>query len=152
MRFLNVLSILFFVVGLAATYWFFIRPLLRARPQFADFYARTDSFWSALGMKLKTIRTKLAAVSLMAASALVEMHDFLLPAVTGIDWEPITSKVPAYVWPIASLAAAALFRWLYSLTAQRQSAVVEAVAAGATPAEAAIIAETAPAAAEIEEK
>ena len=139
------LSLLFFLIGTALAYFLMIRPLLKARPQFSDFYARSDSFWAAMRMKLNTIKTKLAAMLLMAASALIELHDFILPAATGIDWTPITAQVPAAVWPFASLAIAALFYWLRKLTAQTQEVEVSAVAAGATPAQAAVIAEKEPA-------
>lgn len=139
------LSFLFFVLGAVLAYWFMIRPLLKARPQFLDFYARSDSFWASVRMKLNTIKTKLAAMLLMAASALIELHDFILPAATGIDWAPITANVPAAVWPFLSLSIAGLFYWLRKVTAKTQEIEVAAVAAGASPAQAAVIAEKEPA-------
>lgn len=36
------------VPGLVVTYWFFLRPFLRALPQLKDFYARADGFWATV--------------------------------------------------------------------------------------------------------
>src|SRR3954462_11246783 len=104
---LSILSIGFFVVGLALAYAFVLRPLLHSQPTLADYYSRADSFWAALGAKLSGVRTKLAAGLLMLASFLVTMHDFLLPFATGIDWTPITQLLPAWAWPVLSLALGA---------------------------------------------
>lgn len=136
---LTLFSVLFFALGLALTYWLFIRPLLRQRPAFAEFYARSDSFWLAAWAKFSTIKTKVAAIALGAGSVLIELHDFLLPATTGIDWTPVTEKVPAAAWPFVAFATAALFYWLRKVTARQQDQVVAAVAAGVPPAEAAVM-------------
>lgn len=133
------LSFIFFLVGFMLAYWFWVRPMLRERPQFKDFYDRTDSFWLSVKLKFTTLRTKLAAGMLMVASTLVELHDFVLPAATGIDWTPITSTVPPVVWPVVSFGAAALFFWLRNLTAKRQEQVVQAVAGGMAPEQAAVM-------------
>jgi hypothetical protein len=136
---LGFLSFAFFVVGFALAYWFWIRPMLRARPQFADFYERTDSVWAAAKLKFDTIKTRLSAIVLMVSSALVSLHDFVMPVVTGIDWTPVTANTPPWVWPIASFAVGALFLWLRNITAKRQDEVVQMVAAGASPAQAAVM-------------
>lgn len=137
---LGFLSLLFFIVGFALAYWFWIRPLLAGRPSVSDFYNRSESWWRAIGMKLTTIRTKLTAIMLMIASALVSLHDFVMPVITGIDWTPVTSQVPGWVWPIVSFGAAALFLWLRNLTARTENIAMTAVAAGATVAQAKVAA------------
>lgn len=137
------LSLLFFVVGIIAAYWFWLRPLFRSRPLFSTFYARADSFWAAVGMKINSLKTKLAAALAMIASVLLGLHDFIIPLTTGIDWTPVTSLVPAWVWPFVSFGFAALIWWFRSLTAQTQDIQIAAVAAGATPAEAVVVAEQA---------
>lgn len=131
----TVLSITFFVVGLGLTY-FLIRPLLKARPSFKDFYAYTDSKTEAVRLKLRTIKTKITAILLMWASVLVGMHDFVLPIATGIDWTPITKDVPAAVWPIASFAMSALFYYLRTLTEKTQAQVEEGMEEGKSVTEA----------------
>ncbi len=133
---LNFLSLIFFITGFALAYWFWIRPLLAGRPSVADFYNRTESWWRAIGLKLTTIKTKLSAILLMTASGLVSLHDFLIPVITGIDWTAVTSKVPAWVWPLVSFAVGALFLWLRTLTGRTQDRALDAIAAGATVAEA----------------
>jgi hypothetical protein len=133
---LTIFSYSFFAVGLLFSYWVWIHPLLRARPAFADFYARTDSIWAAFWLKINSIKTKLSAVLLMIASGLVSLHDFVAPIMLGIDWSPITSDVPSWVWPIGSFALGALFLWLRNLTAKTQEKEIDAIVAGATPAEA----------------
>lgn len=136
---LTFLSAGFFVLGFALAYFIWIKPLLRARPAFADFYARSDSFWKAAWAKFSTLKTKLAAIFLAVASALIELHDFLLPAVTGVDWTPVTTAVPPVVWPFVSFGIAALFYWLRTVTAKTQEQVVAAVERGMAPAEAAMM-------------
>jgi hypothetical protein len=134
------LSLAFFLVGFALAYWLWLRPLLKSRPQFKDFYAATDSFWAALWGKFNTIKTKASAAFVMIASTLVGLHDFLLPIITGIDWTPVTANVPAWVWPIASFGIGALFLWLRHVTERTQDVQLTAVAAGATPEEAKVVA------------
>lgn len=138
------LSVGFFVVGIGLAYWFCVRPLLKGRPAFAEFYARTDSFFEAAWLKLLTVKTKLSAILLLVASALVELHDFLLPIATGIDWSPITGAVPGWVWPLVSFGIGALFLWLRNITAATQEKELVAVAAGATIEQAKIEVGTAP--------
>lgn len=138
------LSVLFFVVGIPLAYWVAVRPLLKGRPAFAEFYARTDSFFEAAWLKLLTVKTKLSAVLLMAASGLIALHDFAIPLATGIDWSPITGAVPGWVWPIAAFAESALFYWLRNITAATQEKELVAVAAGATIEQAKIEVGTAP--------
>ena len=42
-----------------AVYWFWIRPILKSRPAFAEFYAREESVFTAVREKLKGIKQKL---------------------------------------------------------------------------------------------
>ncbi len=139
----NFLSFLFFIIGFVLAYRLWLAPLLRTRPSFAEFYRITDSFWHAVWLKVAFLKTKLAAAFLMIASALVTLHDFLWPHILtisqGIDWVPVTEKVPGWVWPIASFAIGGLFYWLRHITAKEQEQVVSAVAAGATPEQAVML-------------
>ena len=140
---MKMLSVLFFGVGIILAYWFWIRPLLKDRPRFAEFYQRTDSFWTSVWMKLSTIKTRLASISLMIASALVSLHDVLIPLVTGIDWSPITATVPAWTWPVVSFGVGALFLWLRRVTAEAQEQKIVAIESGVITAEQAIKADDA---------
>jgi hypothetical protein len=51
----------------------------------------------------------------MAASAVVYLHDFLLPVATGIDWQPILSMLPDWAWPLILFGAFALIKWFRAL-------------------------------------
>ena len=70
---------------IVAVYWFWIRPILKSRPAFADFYAREASVFVAVREKLKGIKQKLSSVIVIAASAAVSGYDFLSPIVSGVD-------------------------------------------------------------------
>lgn len=120
------LSFVFFLVGFILAYFIWVRPLLQARPLFAEFYERENSFWLAIGGKLKSLKTRLASTFLMVSSSLVGLHDFLLPMIPGIDWDPITSKLPTWVWPIVFLSIGAGFRYLRNLTMDAQKVDVQA--------------------------
>ncbi len=113
------LQFIFFIAALVATYFFWIRPILKSRPAFAQFYAREESYWQAVRQRFAGIKGKLAAAFGMAASAVVYLHDFLLPVATGIDWQPILSILPDWTWPLILFGAFALIKWFRSLTDQR---------------------------------
>lgn len=132
---LNLFSIAFFVVALWLTYLFLLRPILRSRPELKEFYGYTDSFWTAAWGKFAFIKSKLLAMLMMALSGIISLHDFLLPASVGIDWTPLTSKVPDWSWPIISFVVAALFYWFHQLKEREQAMVTTAVAAGTPVAE-----------------
>jgi hypothetical protein len=113
------LQFAFFVAALGAAYLFWIRPILRSRPAFADFYATADGFWAALRERFAGIKGKLAAAIGMAASAAVYLHDFLVPVATGVDWQPILSMLPDWAWPLILFGAFALIKWFRALTDRR---------------------------------
>lgn len=130
------IAILVIVVG----YWIGIRPLLRSRPAFAEFYDATDSFWAALFAKLRTIRTKLTTVLGVIASALVYVDSSIVPLLTssGIDWTPLTQHVPQWAWPLLSAGWLLLIFYFKSLGDTNNDKVVTAVEAGASVSEAKI--------------
>ena len=113
---LTLLSVLFFLAGLVSAYIGVVRPILRQRGYFADFYARSDLFWRAAADYVRGLRTRLAANLLMLASGLVTLHDFILPATAGIDWTPVYSLLPPWGWTAVFFLVAALFRWLRKVT------------------------------------
>ena len=113
------LQFAFFAAALVAAYFFWIRPILRSRPAFADFYATTESFWAALRQRFAGIKGKLAAAVGMAASVVVYLNDFLLPVATGIDWQPILSMLPDWVWPLILFGVFALIKWFRAFTDRR---------------------------------
>ena len=113
------LQFTFFAAAVVAAYFFWIRPILRSRPAFADFYATAESFWAALRERFAGIKGKLAAAVGMAASAVVYLNDFLVPVATGIDWQPILTMLPDWAWPLILFGLFALIKWFRALTDRR---------------------------------
>ena len=146
------LSVMFFVIGFAFCYSLWLRPLLRSRPSLKDFYARSDSIWKTIWLKVAFLKTKLLAGFLMMASGLIGAYDFIMPhlltisTTAGIDWEPLTSKVPSYAWPIVSFCMAGLFYWLRNVTAKEHEQVIAQVQEGGPVAQAMMLVATEPAA------
>jgi hypothetical protein len=117
---LLIAQVAFFTVAILAAYVFWLRPVLRSRPELRDFYAQTDSFWAALRLRFAGIKTLLMAALGMAVSAIVALHDFLVPLATGVDWTPVRDLLPAWSWPIILFAMFALISWFRQLTDRRQ--------------------------------
>src|SRR6201989_2726580 len=89
---------------LVAVYWFWIRPILKSRPAFADFYAREESVFAAIREKLQGIKQKLSSVVVIAASAAVSAYDFITPIVGGVDVSSIAAQVPSWAWPLVLIS------------------------------------------------
>lgn len=127
------------LTGMAvASFWFIVMPMLRQRPAFAELHLATDSFWSALWMKIESIKTKMLASLLMIATGLLAVHDVLIPAAAGLDWTPLSSKVPPIVWLFLTFTFNALFFWLRKQTETDSALKLVAVEAGVVTATQAI--------------
>ncbi len=117
---LLIAQVVFFTVAIIAAYVCWLRPILHSRPELRNFYAQTDSFWAALCLRFAGIKTLLMAALGMAASAIVALHDFLLPLATGVDWTPVRDLLPSWTWPIILFAMFALISWFRRMTDRRQ--------------------------------
>ena len=104
---------------IVAVYWFWIRPILKSRPAFQEFYEREDSLFVALCEKLKGIKQKLSSVIVIAASVAVSGYDFFVPIVSGVDVSSIASRVPSWAWPLVLIGTTALFQFLRNLADKR---------------------------------
>ena len=51
---------LFFVIALLGAYVYWVRPVLRSRPELRSFYAQTDSWRAAIRLRFAGIKGKLA--------------------------------------------------------------------------------------------
>jgi hypothetical protein len=116
--FLWVLSTFFIMLGLFLMYWIIIRPVLMSYHFFDDFHRREQGLMDAL----KGFRTRIAAWFVVLASALVGAYDLVVPMAMGIDWAPITEKIPPIAWPFITLGIGLLFRWLRWLTTGPEAA------------------------------
>jgi membrane protein implicated in regulation of membrane protease activity len=116
---LIIAQIVFFVVVIVLAYLYWIRPVLRSRPELKDVYDRSDGLLSALRLRFAGIKTLLTAALGMAASAIVALHDFLLPLATGVDWTPVRDLLPAWTWPFILFAMFALISLFRQMTDRR---------------------------------
>jgi hypothetical protein len=105
-----------------AVYWFWIRPILKLRPELRELYQQEESFFIALREKLKGIKQKLSSVLVIAASAVVSGYDFFAPIVSGVDVSSLTAHVPSWAWPLVLISLTALFQFLRNLADKRHHA------------------------------
>lgn len=113
------LRALLIIVPLASVYWFWLRPLLKQRPGLRELYAQEADIFRALRFKLAGLKQKLTGALLIAAAAAVECHDQLAPLVAGVDFTPITSRVPAEAWPVVVAGSVLLLNWFRKLADKR---------------------------------
>lgn len=132
----NAWAAIVFIFSSVGVFFVWLRGLLRKRPSIAEFRARGNSLLRAIWAKLAFIKTKLLAGGLMIATAAVAAYDFLAPIALGIDWTPITGKLPSWAWPIISFVVLSLFYWLRTITARETNEMVALVEVGNTPKEA----------------
>ena len=98
----------------------FVRPVLRSRAGFRDFYAQP--LWSdALRLRFAGIKGKLATAISMAITAIIALHDFILGNALGIDWTPVRDLLPAWAWPFILLADFWLISRFRQMTDRRQA-------------------------------
>jgi hypothetical protein len=116
------------IATLVAIYWFWVRPILKTRPAFAELYAQEASFLAALREKVKGIKQKLSSVAVIGASAAVSGYDFLAPIVGGVDVTSIAASIPSWAWPIILIAITATFQFLRNLADRRREAELAAPA------------------------
>src|SRR4051794_11184586 len=124
------LMVILITATIVAVYWFWIRPILKSRPAFAEFYAREESVFTAVREKLKGIKQKLSSVIVIAASAAVSGYDFLTPIVSSVDVSSITAQVPSWAWPLVLISITALFQYLRNLADNRHQEELADVATG----------------------
>lgn len=106
------LQIAFAVVPIVAVYWLMIRPALVKNPTFAVIFADEQSIIRALRRKVAGAKQRIAGGAIVAASAIVEMHDFVAPAISSVDLTPLTKMLPDYAWPLISIAGVLLLQYL----------------------------------------
>lgn len=107
------------VVPLAVVYVIWIRPILKARPSLAEFYDQEASYFAALRLKLAGLKQKIAGALIIGAGVAVECHDQIAPMLGGVDFTPITSRVPATVWPFVTIGAVLLLNYFRKLADKR---------------------------------
>jgi hypothetical protein len=118
----------------AIIYCFWIRPILKQTPSLKAFYDAEAGWWAAFSDKFAGIKQKLVGSLIALACLVVEMWDFVAPALGAVDTTPLTSQIPSWAWPLIAIAATALLNYLRSLADKRHAEEVETVATAAVEA------------------
>jgi hypothetical protein len=115
-----ILNIILTVVIFGSGYWFWVRPIIKTKPQFKSFYDDEATFFSALSAKLSGIKQKLAGAFIVIGGIYVEASNYVIPALTGVDTSVITKRIPDWVVPLIPIAAAILLNYFRSLADKRE--------------------------------
>lgn len=112
----------------AIIYWFWIRPILKQTPTLKAFYEAEAGWWAAFSGKFAGIKQKIVGALISLACVIVTLWDFVAPALGAVDTTPLTSYVPAWLWPIISILAIKLLDYFRSLADKRNSETVTVLA------------------------
>lgn len=115
---MNFFTAAFIGSAVFAVYWIFVRPILRAQPSLATFWAQEDSFVAALKLKFAGAKQKLTTIAFLGAGVIVEAHDQLAPLASqaGVDVTQILPQIPAAAWPFITMGALALVQYFRTLS------------------------------------
>lgn len=105
------LSILFFAISLLLFWLIIVRPIYTS-PSWQMARERGATVMESL----KRFRTIAAAKLTALVSMLLPLYDVVQSMAGGIDWTPVTSKIPAVVWPFITLGLGLMFLWLRKIT------------------------------------
>ena len=119
------LMFVFVTATLVAIYWFWVRPILKTRPAFAELYLREDTILAAFREKFAGIKQKLSSAAVIGASAAVTGYDFFAPIVGGVEVTSIAASIPSWAWPLILISTTALFQFLRNLADKRHEAELE---------------------------
>lgn len=110
-------------------YAFWLRPILRTTPGLRDVYDAEAGWLNALNLKFGGLKQKLTTIGLSAISFVVLAHDEIAPLVTqaGVDPSQILPKVPAWAWPLITMAILALVQYFRNVADKAARANAEAL-------------------------
>lgn len=117
------------VFTLTVAYFLGLRPILKQNPAFKHFYESEETGLNAVAAKFSGLKQKLMVLGMTVIGVLLELHDTLAPFVTqaGVDPAQILPKVPAWVWPIATVAVLWLLQYFRNLADKQARANAEAL-------------------------
>jgi hypothetical protein len=107
-------------------YWFWIRKILAQTPQLASLIKEDDSFLAVLKVKFAGIKQKIAGAVITLAGIVVMMYDSVLPALTGVNITPLTSRIPEWAYPLIVIGVTWLLNWFRHLSEKRENEDVKA--------------------------
>jgi hypothetical protein len=115
-----ILNIILLAIIVGAGYYFWLRPILKTRPEFSTIFAYERSKWGAISVKLAGIKQKLAGAIIVLAGIYVEAANYVVPALTGVDTSVITHRLPDWTVPLIPIAATILLNYFRSLADKRE--------------------------------
>lgn len=123
------LLVILIILTAVATYAFWIRPVLKKRPDFAQYYAQEDNFWAAARLKLSGMKQWLTTVLTIAAGFVVTAYDAIISLAqqVGFQWgnvQTITSKVPQWAWPIIGMVLIGMVQWFREINNRKVSTLL----------------------------
>lgn len=98
------------VFTLGVGYFVGLRPILKQTPAFKDLYDAEAGFLSAFNAKFGGLKQKITTLLLSVAGVLVVAHDSVTALLTQLGMDPaslgtqILPDVPAWVWPVGTIA------------------------------------------------
>lgn len=129
---MNFLFNLMMLVTIVTVYVFWVRPILKKTPSFANFFAQEGNVVAAVRAKFDGIKQRLLHAFVGMAGIVVVVHDRLAPEITGIDVTPITTTLSHYVpdwgWPLVAIGFVSLMDWFRSLADKGMQEKIDAIA------------------------
>lgn len=114
---LNILLGLLIFATLAATYVFYVRPLLKATPSLGYLYQDEERFWRAVKVKFDGLKQRVLTAAISAACFIVMAYDTIAPyvATAGVDVSKIAPMIPPDAWPLIGLGSVLLLGYFRKL-------------------------------------
>lgn len=91
-------------VILGCGYFFWVRPILMARPELKSFYEDEARV-------VAVVRKKIAAAVIVVGGVYVELANYIMPAITGVDTSVYTKNLPDWIVPLIPIAAVSLLNY-----------------------------------------
>ena len=118
------------LITLALIYVFIVRPILKKQPGMSVAFAAEASFGQKIQAKITGWKTYIAAWLTTIAGIVIGLYDQILPLAAGMDWTPITSKLPGWALPVGMVGLGLVFAWLRKVTDNPPLLVVQKDDAG----------------------
>lgn len=113
------INVVLLAIIFGAGYWFWLRPILKTTPFLEHFFVREDTFLQALSGKFAGIKQRLSGALIILAGIYVELANYVMPALTGVDTSTWTKNLPDWMVPLIPIAAVALLNYFRSLADRR---------------------------------
>jgi predicted permease len=113
------------LVTLALIYVFIVRPILKKQPAMSATFAAEATIGQKIQAKITGWKTYIVAWLTTIAGLVIGLYDQILPLAAGMDWTPITSKLPGWALPVGMVCLGLMFAWLRKVTDNPPTLVVQ---------------------------